>query len=83
MHDPPAVAASEAEPPSDGAGSEVPPSLVGAEQLGEQIPTNPGFSLVTGISGAPLPKSRTEGSPVSQTHPPGQGLPPTRQSAEQ
>jgi hypothetical protein len=87
MHDPPpspaeGVAASEAEPPSDP--ETVPPSLlVGDEQLGEQIPTNPGFSLVTGIWGVPLPNSRSAGSPVSQTHPAGQALPPTRQSAEQ
>jgi hypothetical protein len=33
-----------------------------------------------GNTGAPAPKSRTVGSPVSHTHPFGQGLPPTVQT---
>jgi hypothetical protein len=52
--------------------------------VGVQTPSIPAVCFVRdGKVGAPAPKSSVAGSPVSQTHPFGQGLPPMMQSLVQ
>lgn len=76
-------APSTAPPSVSGVGVATPPS---GTHVGRQIPRAPVVCAVRfGNVGAPAPKSRTVGSPVSQTHPLGQplGFAPMTQSSVQ
>jgi hypothetical protein len=52
-------------------------------QRGVQVPSIPTFGLVTGTIIAPIWKLNDAGCPESQTHPFGQGAPPTVQTLVQ